>query len=392
MRNGAQTRLHPPLLVFADDWGRHPSSCQHLIRRLAADRDIVWANSIGTRRIAANALTFRRGVEKIRNWRRGLTQVGERMWVVDLPMLPVSGGRVGRRTNEWLVTRRLMSIFKKLDLPAPIVLTTLPYVHSFIRGLSRQALVYYCTDDYSYWPAAQREVMQKAEEELVRQADLVLGVSQALVSRLGRNSPCSYLPHGVDVGHFASTQDAGAPPAELAGLKGRKIGFFGLIYEKLDFELLASVANSHPDATLVMIGRVDYCPEAFRKLPNVKLVGPQPYEDLPRWLSGLDVLLLPYVDDEMIRQSSPLKLRECLASGKPTVSVSVPEARLLEPHVRVAVDSAEFVRLVGDSLLESGRISAARQAAVSKDDWTHRAEQLDQHLSELSSARAARAG
>lgn len=392
MRNGAEICLHPPLLVFADDWGRHPSSCQHLIRRLAADREIVWANSIGTRRVAANALTFRRGVEKIRNWRRGLTQVGERMWVVDLPMLPVTGGRVGRRTNEWLITRRLASIFKKLNLPSPIVLTTLPYVHSFIRGLSRQAMVYYCTDDYSYWPAAQREVMQKAEEDLVREADLVLGVSQALVARLGRSAPCSYLPHGVDVGHFAATRDAGAPPAELSPIEGRNIGFFGLIYEKLDFNLLASVANAHPDATLVMIGRVDYCPEAFRKLPNVKLVGPQPYEDLPRWLAALDVLLLPYVDDEMIRQSSPLKLRECLASGKPTVSVSVPEARLLEPHVRVAADSAEFVRLVGESLMEAGQISTARQAAVSKDDWTHRADQLAQLLSELTSSRTARAG
>lgn len=392
MLNGAQDHSPPPLLVFADDWGRHPSSCQHLVRRLAGDRDVVWANSIGTRRLRADALTLRRSFEKLRNWKRGLAQVGERMWVVDLPMLPLAGGRVGRLTNEWLVTRKLAAIFKKLELPAPIVLTTLPYVHAFLRGFPREALVYYCTDDYSYWPAAQREAMQRAEDELSREADLLLGVSHALVERLSRKAPCRHFPHGVDVSHFASTRQAGPGADELTHLRGKKIGFFGLIYEKLDFELLTSVAKIFADASLVMIGRVDHCPETFRKLPNVHLVGPQPYHDLPRWLAALDVLLLPYVNDEMIRQSSPLKLRECLASGKPTVSVDVPEARLLEPHVRVAGDATEFLHLVGEALRESVDASASRQAAVVEDDWNHRAEQLRHLLREVTSLRAARAG
>jgi glycosyltransferase involved in cell wall biosynthesis len=286
----------------------------------------------------------------------------------------------------------LAAILRRLDLSAPIVLTTLPYVHRFIRGLPRQGLVYYCTDDYSYWPDAQRETMQEAEDELSREADLVLGVSHALVARLSRKAPCGYLPHGVDVRHFASTRDAGPCPAELIQLPGKKIGFFGLIYEKLDFELLGMVAKAFSDASLLMIGRVDYCPESFRKLPNVHFVGPQPYQDLPRWLAGLDVLLLPYVDDEMIRQSSPLKLRECLASGKPTVSVDVPEARLLEPHVRVADDRPQFVQLVREALAETGDAPAARQSAVAEDDWDHRAEQLRQLLRELASRRTSRAG
>jgi glycosyltransferase involved in cell wall biosynthesis len=391
LHNGSRNHSSP-LLVFADDWGRHPSSCQHLIRRLAAEHDVVWANTIGTRRLRADAFTLRRSYEKLINWRRGVAHVAERMWVVDLPMLPVTGGRIGRLMNEWLVTRKLGAVFARLGLPAPIVLTTLPYVHRFIRGFPRQALVYYCTDDYSYWPAAQREALQKAEDELSRAADLVLGVSQALVERLSRKASCHYFPHGVDVSHFASARLAESLPAELDALQGKKIGFFGLIYEKLDFELLTAVAQKFRDANLVMIGRVDYCPEAFRRLPNVQLVGPQPYQDLPRWLAALDVLLLPYVDDEMIRQSSPLKLRECLASGKPTVSVDVPEARLLEPHVRVASDRAEFVRRVQEALTVPDVASAARQAAVANDDWNHRAEELRRLLRQAATMRTACAG
>src|SRR3954447_12079457 len=89
-----------PLLVFVDDWGRHPSSCQHLVRRLRDDYRILWVNSIGTRRVKANALPVRRAVEKLKNWGRGLTQVGERMWVVDLPMLPTLGWRALQSFNR----------------------------------------------------------------------------------------------------------------------------------------------------------------------------------------------------------------------------------------------------------------------------------------------------
>lgn len=368
----------PPLLVFADDWGRHPSSCQHLVLRLQRDFPILWANSIGTRRLKANAFTVKRAWEKLKSWNEGLRQVADQMWVIDLPMLPDVGGPLSREINRRLVTARLMRVINQLALDAPIVMTTLPYIGPMVRSLPRRSLVYYCTDDYSFWPDAQRDAVQRAEQELSREADLVIGVSHALVARLSKSTPCRYLPHGVDLDHFGSVGEAGPVPAVLAGLPGRKIGFFGLIYEKLDFGLLSLLAESFSDDSLVMIGRVDSCPESFRRVRNVHLIGPQPYQELPRWLAGLDVLLLPYVDDEMIRQSSPLKLRECLASGKPTVSVDVPEARLLEPHVRVARDYGEFIAHVQRALDEpaDSTQASARRNAVACDDWNRRAEEL----------------
>ncbi|MBV8575052.1 MAG: hypothetical protein JOZ58_08435, partial [Acetobacteraceae bacterium] len=115
------------------------------------------------------------------------------------------------------------------------------------------------------------------------------------------------------------------------------------------------------------------------------LLGARPYAELPRYLAGLDVLLLPYRDDPMIRQSGPLKLRECLAAGKPTVSVDVPEVRALEPHVRVAADHAAFLRHVRAALDEppDAPHAAARQAAVADDGWDRRAEVLRHYLHAL---------
>jgi glycosyltransferase involved in cell wall biosynthesis len=389
MSSGGSQR--PSLLVFADDWGRHPSSCQHLIPRLRGDFPVLWANTVGTRQVKADAFTLRRGLEKVKNWGRGLTQVHEAMWTIDLPMLPGLGRPSLRAINRRLVSAYLRQALGRLGMGAPVVLTTLPYVSWLIRGLPRRALVYYCTDDYSHWPSADRETLQQADREISREADLILAASQALLRQHDFTGRCAYFPHGVDFAHFASTGRQAPDPA-VTGLPGPRVGFFGLIYEKLDFELLGAVARHFRDGSLVLIGPRDYVPPEFEGLPNVHFLGPKPYQDLPRYLAGLDVLLLPYKDDPMIRRSGPLKLRECLASGKPTVSIDVPEVRPLQPHVRVAGTREGFLEAVRQALQEppGSAAVAARQRAVAGDGWDTRAGLLRTHLAALGPSRDGR--
>jgi glycosyltransferase involved in cell wall biosynthesis len=388
VRSSEAKANRPPLLVFADDWGRHPSSCQHLIRRLHDEYPVLWANSIGTRKVKMDGFTFRRGLEKLKSWNKGVTKVGEQMHVVDLPMLPSFGTTLVRGLNRRLVTSRLKSILRHNGLADPIVLTTLPYIAGLIRNLPRRAFIYYCTDDFSHWPDADREALQSAEQETLTVADMVLAVSDPLVERFSPTGKCHYFPHGADIEHFASTAQA-VPPAEIDALPHPRIGFFGLIYEKIDFELLAAVAHRFASGSLVLIGPQDYCPDWFKQLPNVHFMGPRPYAELPQWLSGLDVLLMPYdVNDEMIRQSDPLKLRECLATGKPTVSIDIPEVRHYQPGLRVAASHVEFVQHVESAVIEASDPTAAadRRHSVRADGWDHRAADLRGWLSELQSA------
>lgn len=369
----------PPLMVFADDWGRHPSSCQHLVRRLQNDFRILWVNSIGTRTVQASSFTVRRMVEKLNNWRRGLQQVADQMWVLDVPMLPAVGSPLVRGVNERLIAWRLNRVLRQLQMTEPVVLTTLPYVLWMLADVPRHALIYNVTDDYSQWPHADRAALLAADREMATAADLVLPCSRALLASYAAAPRCEYFPHGVDYSHFAETQHVREIPPALAALPGPRIGFFGLIYEKLDFELLTRVARRFPQASLVMLGPVDYCPREFESLANVHFLGKQPYEQLPRWLAGLDVLLLPYKStDAMIQQSNPLKARECLASGKPTVSIDLPEVRLLLPHVRIGATAEEFLAQIEAALDEpaDSPAVAARQAAVADDRWERRAEQL----------------
>jgi glycosyltransferase involved in cell wall biosynthesis len=380
-----EKRAFPPLVVFADDWGRHPSSCQHLIRRLRQDFRVLWVNTVGTRQVRADGFTLRRGLEKLRNWGQGLTKVDEQMWVIDLPMLPGMGNRAMRALNGQLVTRRLRSVLTGLGMEDPVVLTTLPYVGWLVRGLRRRGLVYYCTDDYSHWPSADRETLQQADRELSQEADLILAASQALYEQHAGTGRCQYFPHGVDFAHFASVKDGVAVDPRVDRLPRPRIGFFGLIYEKLDFGLLAGVADAFRHGSLVMIGPHAWSPPEFAGRANVHFLGKQAYEDLPRFLAGLDVLLLPYVDDPMIRQSGPLKLRECLASGKPTVSIDVPEVRAYQPHVRVGPDRQAFLEEVRQALQEpqTSPLADARQGAVAGDGWDNRAAVLRNHIEEM---------
>ena len=380
-----ESTLPPALLVFADDWGRHQSSCQHLIRRLRGAYRVLWVNTIGTRQVRGDRVTLRRGLEKLRNWGRGMTRVEEHMWVVDLPMLPGLGNPVLRSINRFLVTARLKQILAQLTFQNPLVLTTLPYIGWLIRGLRTRGLIYYCTDDYSHWPSADRDTLQQAEHDLQGEADLILAASKALLARHQNTRNSVYFPHGVDYAHFASAQQANASIPEVDRLPHPRIGFFGLVYEKLDFELLTMLARRFSSGSLVMIGPVSHCPEDFRAIPNVHLLGQKSYDELPRYIAGLDVLLLPYLrDDAMIRQSGPLKLRECLASGKPTVSVDVPEVRVLQPFVRVAGDRNSFLQQVEEALRElaDSPLARARQLSVEHDSWERRAESLRAYLAQ----------
>lgn len=373
------------LVIFADDWGRHPSSCQHLIQRLKSQYKVLWVNTIGTRAPKANAFTFFRGVEKIKNWSKSLRKSSENMWVLDCPMLPWIGNVFARRLNRSLVTYYVKRAMRRSGITEPVVLTTLPHVSWLLGDIQEKSMIYYCTDDYSHWPEADRESLLSAEKDLQKKSELVLAVSDQLVKR-NQQYNTRYFPHAVDYDHFASSSDT-VPLKEIDGLPQPRIGFFGLVYEKINFNMLQRIAQENTHASIVMIGPVDYCPQSFSDLPNVHFVGRQPYDLLPKWIAGLDVLLMPYVQDEMIAQSSPLKLKECLATGLPTICIDIPEARKYEPYVEVAENEEEFVRLVGQAIInqESVQKRQSRQVSVSEETWDRRARQLEEILLELES-------
>ncbi|MDA7503614.1 glycosyltransferase [Planctomicrobium sp.] len=368
------------VVVFADDWGRHPSSCQHLIRRLRERHKVLWVNTIGTRSPTVDSFTLFRGAEKFKSWSRGLQKVHENMWVVDAPMLPGMGSRVSRFVSHKIVNSYLKICLHRIGVKKPAMLTTLPHTGWLVGDIRQTQTIYYCTDDYSSWRGADQSSLIESEQQLVKNCSKILAVSKALVERLSAASESvHHFSHAVDFELFSSAMRQSHKP-RLEAYPSPRVGFFGLIYEKLDFELLAKLAKAINPASLVMIGPIDFCDQRLKELENVYFTDKVSYDELPEWISGLDVLILPYLaDDVMIRQSSPLKLRECLATGIPTVSVNVSEVKNYLPFVDIADSHDEFIKMVR-ACLESPERLEARQNAVQSETWEHRSRQLENYL------------
>ena len=199
--------------MFSDDWGRHPSSSQHVIRRLLPRYRVLWVNTIGTRapsaglghRAAGRRETARPGSARpaTRNaWPANLTVTSPRMW-------PWFAGRHDRWLNRLLLLRSLTP--QVHSLPGPVAaITTIPIVADLVGRLPVDRWVYYCVDDFSQWPGLDQRTMRQTEERLIPRMDRIIAVSEPCGRswpRLGRQT--TLLTHGVDLAMWTTEKGTG---------------------------------------------------------------------------------------------------------------------------------------------------------------------------------------
>ena len=231
-----------------------------------------------------------------------------------------------------------------------------PMALDFTRHLRPRAVVYDCMDELSAFagaPAAMRE----REQELLRRADVVFTGGQTLFeSKRHSHANVHAFPSSVDVDHFARARAAQADPDDQAHIPHPRLGFFGVVDERMDIELLREVAAARPDWQLVIIGPVvKIDPALLPVAANIHYLGAKSYDELPRYLAGWDVALLPFARNEATRYISPTKTPEYLAAGKPVVSTSIRD--VVRPYgvnglARIADDPADFVTAVEAALGE----------------------------------------
>jgi glycosyltransferase involved in cell wall biosynthesis len=203
------------------------------------------------------------------------------------------------------------------------------------------------------------------------------------------NPATSFSPHGVDVEMFARAQ---APetvvPDRAAALKGPVIGYFGLIAAWTDIELIEWLATQRPGWNFLLVGHAHVAVDALERLPNVILVGAQPYETLPGWAKAFDVAIIPYRMNRQVKNANPLKLREYLATGKPVVTVPTPEVDRFSEVVRIAASREDYLAAIEASLAETDPEAVARRmASVQSMSWESRAEETLRTVAAIVAAR-----
>lgn len=347
------------LVVFSDDWGRHPSSCQHLVRQLLPDFKVLWVNTIGTRAPRLDLQTVRRVAEKVMQWGQRTSkgqgtaatesiQSHPNLTVTNPKMWPWFSSDRDRRLNRWLLTRQLNSIIRQLPQPV-IALTTLPITADLPGPLSVGGWLYYCVDDFSVWPGLDGQTLRRMDQDMIRRADTLIAVSetlQGMIAAEGRTS--QLLTHGVDVDFWKNpTEDAVRQADTLfAGTQGRRIVFWGVIDRRLETAAIRQLSNDCPNDTLVFIGpQQDPDPEILG-LSNVVLLPPQALNILPGIAARASVLMMPYANLPVTRAMQPLKLKEYLATGKAVVVNRLPSTESWDDCMDVSTTPQEFSRLV----------------------------------------------
>lgn len=375
------TASRPALLVFADDWGRHPSSCQHLIRQLLPRYEVWWVNTIGTRAPGLDLATVARGMSKLAGWLTlapcptvaptGLNVVNPLMW-------PWFSRPRDRRWNRRLLQRKLEPLIRAMPAP-PVAVTTLPIVADLMGSLPVARWVYYCVDDYHQWPGLDQRALAAMEEQVVERCDVLMAVSDPLRERfVGMGKQAHLLTHGVDLSHWQANGQSAAP-VPLDGMESPYVVFWGLIDRRMDVDMVRRTADAMDRGRLLMVGPELNPDAALWSHPRVVRVGPLAYNQLPQLARQADVLIMPYADLPATRAMQPLKLKEYLATGKPVVVRDLPATRPWADCLDVAATAEEFAAAVRRRL-EAGLPEGQRaaRARLADETWSAKARQFEQ--------------
>ncbi|MBP3959337.1 hypothetical protein J8F10_29175 [Gemmata sp. G18] len=406
-----------PLIVFSDDWGRHPSSCQHLISKLLPHRRVVWVNTIGTRPPGLNWSTVTRGMGKLRQWvlgerrqpnpltpfpkKEGGTEpntqsetvlspspfrggVGEGFsppapLVLNPKMWPSLRSRFARGLNRRLLGRALKSVADAMPEP-PVVVTTIPLVADLVGHVRAARWVYYCVDDFSVWPGLDGRTMRDMEAELAPKVDVTIAVSETLRTHLAAWGKSAHLlTHGVDLDFWHAPQSNDVPVSlrELDALPKPLIVYWGVIDRRTDLAFVKHLGEAMTDGTILFAGPHDAPDPELLRLPRVRSLPPLPFADLPVLAARASVLIAPYADLPVTRAMQPLKLKEYMATGKSVVVRHLPATAEWADCADVVESPEAFARAVL-TRLQTGMPENQRRARgrLANEGWSAKAEQF----------------
>ena len=249
-----------------------------------------------------------------------------------------------------------------------------PMAMSFAAHLEPQAVVYDCMDELSGFKFAPPALLEN-ESKLFEKADLVFTGGQSLYeAKKDKHKSVHAFPSSIDVAHFKQARDITDEPEEQKQIAHPRLGYCGVIDERLNINLLAEVADFRPDWQFVMIGPVvKISDEDLPRRANIHYLGGRNYQELPSYLAGWDVALMPFALNESTRFISPTKTPEYLAAGKPVISTPIQD--VVRPYgemnfVFIASTAEEFVAACDKALEENRTEKLARvDEFLAQNSW-----------------------
>lgn len=332
---------------------------------------------------------WREGQLSLAPWRwRPISHIKDGLYVYHHPPF---AGIISRPPLSWVTSylRRslLTATSRRLGIQQPIVWISRPSLVDLLDVFDARLTIYHVVDEYSAYPgqsSTQQAQMRARDREMLRVADLVIVVSQSLLSDKSQYNSHTYMvPNAVHYRAYEQciNSDISVPP-DLAAVPEPRLGYIGLIGDKLNFELLSAIARARPAWSLVFLGAVADSVDTTQwgrlcRLSNVHYLGQVPATQVPEYVCGFDVGLMPYRHGRHAENISPLKLYDYLAAGKPVVSINIPALNGFRHVVGVADSPAAFVAELERALhaTEPALIEERRRLAAA-NSWESRVEQI----------------
>ena len=382
-----ETKADIVLLATADWSNPFWTNKQHVAVELARrGHRVLYVDSLGLRRPSASRQDFGRIARRVA---RGLSrprQVRERLWVWSPLVMPLQHVTAVRLLNRGSLRLGLALWSRWLGLRHDLLWTYNPMTTELFPTAGFDTVVYHCVDDIGAQRGMPTREIDAAEADLLALADHCFVTAEDLLQT--RRTQCAsihYFPNVADFDHFSrALERETVVPSDLEALPRPRVGFVGAITDqKLDLALLKTLAEAHPEYSIVLIGKIGEGDpwtdvEPLRGLPNVHLLGPKPYELLPAYLKGVDVALLPSVMNRYTRGMFPMKFFEYLAAGCPVVGTRLPALHAFRHVADLAGTPAEFVAAVERAVRGDGPPRAARLAAAREHTYERRTTRMMQ--------------
>ena len=364
------------VLLSTADWD-NPfwTNKQHVALSLARrGHRVLYIDSLGLRPPTVKAQDLRRILRRLWRGLRPPRRVAERVLVWSPISIPWQKYGFIRFCNRILLATGLVVWMRLLGLRREMLWTYNPMTLRLFPFRSFPKAIYHCVDEIKAQPGMPAREIETAERELVRAADICFVTAEHLLEARRCLNPHTHCFGNVaDFGHFvrARAVETAVPP-DLAALPAPRLGFVGAVSGyKVDFALLRRLAKHYPQGSIVLIGKVGEGDphtdvSALENLPNVHLLGARDYRELPGYLKGFDVALLPCTLNDYTRGMFPMKFFEYLAAGCPVVSTNLPALRSYESVAYLTGGHDEFIAavgrvLAGDCASLAARLDAARE-------------------------------
>jgi uncharacterized SAM-binding protein YcdF (DUF218 family)/glycosyltransferase involved in cell wall biosynthesis len=392
---------HDIICISTIDWDFIWQGHQEIMSTLAAEgHRVLFVENTGVRTPAIRDLS--RVGRRLRNfWRgtNGFRQERDNLFIYSPIVVPFPYSRVSRWINRYTMLRALRRWMNAVRFGRPIVWTFLPtpLALDLIQAVDPKLCVYYCIDDLASSSHEARRIVE-SERTLFRKADLVFVTSEKLRARAAIDSGAVHVfPFGVSLQRFEAARESGAAvPADVSDLPRPIIGYVGGLHQWVDVDLLADAARRLPQATFVLIGPEQADMSVLRALPNVRLLGARPHDQVPHYVKAFDVGIVPYRLSEYTAHVYPTKLNEYLVMGIPVVTTDLPEIRRFNREhgeiVEVAADAGAFVDALTRSFGREARTSERRELRIEvarRNAWSSRIARMSELVEEALAMRAA---